>query len=263
MTTPFVFFDAHAHIDGKSFDEDRDAVIARAQEAGVSHIVCIGAADEMRANYSSIKLAEEHPNIYATVGVHPHDASIVDEACLAEIERLAQGEKVVAIGETGLDYHYDHSPRDKQIKVFQQFMTMAKKLDLPVVVHTRDADEDTIRIIGSEAAKGVCGVLHSFTGGRALAETAIDIGWYVSFSGILTFSSAQDLQNIAKDLPPEQVMVETDSPYLAPVPKRGKRNEPSYVVHTADKLAELWDKDPIEVRKLTGANAASFYGISV
>jgi len=261
MSETFPFFDAHAHIDSKSFDEDRLEVIQRAEEAGVTHIVCIGAADEMKANYTSVKLAEEHANIYATVGVHPHDARIVDEDCLVEIERLAQGPKVVAIGETGLDYHYDHSPRDKQREVFRQFLQMAKNLDLPAVIHTRDADEDTIEILKSENTNGLCGVLHSFTGGRALAETAIDIGWYVSFSGILTFNSAQNLRDIAADLPPEQVLVETDAPYLAPVPKRGRRNEPSYVVHTVDKLAELWKMDPIEVRKLTGANAASFYGI--
>ena len=252
-----MFFDAHNHIDGEEFNEDREAVIERAKEAGVTHIVCIGAADEMRANYTSIQVAEAHESIYATVGVHPHDAKIVDDECLAEIERLAAHEKVLAIGETGLDYHYSHSAHDKQRDVFRQFLDMAKRLNMPAVIHTREADEDTISII--REAEGVNGVLHSFTGGEALAQCAIELGWFVSFSGIITFNSAKSLCAIARALPPEQVMVETDAPYLAPVPKRGKRNEPAFVVHTAAKLAELWEMPVEDVRRITGENAARFY----
>ena len=256
-----MFFDAHAHIDGKEFDEDRQAVLQRARDAGVTHIVCIGAADGMDANYTTLELAKAEADVYATVGVHPHDAKIVDDACLQEIEKLAAHDKVVALGESGLDYHYDHSPRDKQQDTFRQFLALSRKLNLPLVVHTREADEDTIEIIESADADDVPGVLHSFTGTEALAKAAVARGWMVSFSGILTFRNAQRLRDIAQALPPESVMVETDSPFLTPVPHRGKRNEPAFVTHTADQLAQLWQMDPAEVRRITGENAARFYRI--
>lgn len=256
------FFDAHAHIDADVYDDDRDALLQRARDAGVTHIVCIGASDEMKANYTTLEVAKKYDGVYATVGVHPHDAKIVDDACLAEIERLAGADEVVAIGETGLDYHYDHSPRDKQVEVFRQFLQLAKKLDLPAVIHTREADDDTIAMIQSADADGVQGVLHSFTGGEALARAAVERDWYVSFSGILTFRNAEPLRKIAASLPIERVMVETDCPYLTPMPYRGKRNEPAYVVHTARKLAEVWGRDPGEVQRITGENAARFYRIA-
>lgn len=262
MVAPF--FDTHAHIDGKEYAEDREQVLDRARKAGLTHIVCIGASDGMDANYTTLDVANAHPEVYATVGVHPHHANIVDDACLAEVERMAvDNPKVVAIGETGLDYHYDYSPRDVQRDVFEKFMGLARKLDMPVIIHTREAEAETAQIIAGPAADGLVGVLHSFTGDAALAKVAIDRGWYVSFSGILTFRNADTLRAIAQDLPPDKVMVETDCPYLTPTPHRGTRNEPCHVVHVADRLAELWDRPAEEVRRMTGENAARFYGIEV
>lgn len=256
-----LFIDSHAHLDGEAYSDDLEDVLRRADEAGITHMVCIGASHEMKANYETIALAEAYDHIYASVGVHPHDASIVTDAVLAEIERLAGSERVVAIGETGLDYHYDHSPRDVQQRAFRASLQLARELKYPAVVHTRTADEDTIEILVSENAQDIGGVLHSFTGGDALADTAIDLGWYVSFSGIITFKSAEPLRQIAKRLPRDRVLVETDCPYLTPVPYRGKRNEPSYVVHTASKLAELWDVPLDEAKRQTGENAARLFGI--
>lgn len=252
-------FDTHAHIDAAAFEVDRDAMMARASQAGVSHIVCIGASDEMRANYTSLALAAKHPHVYATVGVHPHDARVVDEACLAEIERLSENDKVVAIGETGLDYHYDHSPRDKQREVFRSFLALARKRKLPVVIHTREAEDDTIQILREEKAEQIGGVMHCFSGTRKLGEAALDLGFYLSFSGILTFKTAEEIREVAKLCPKDRALVETDCPYLAPIPFRGKRNEPAFVKHTAEKLAELWGLSFEETARITHENAQRFF----
>jgi len=253
-----MFFDTHAHIDGPKFDVDRDEVLARAKAAGVTHIVCIGASDGMKNNRSAIALAEAHEEVWATVGVHPHDAAIVDPEKLAELEALAAHPKVVAVGETGLDYYYDTSPRERQREVFRDFVAMARRVDKPLVVHTRDADEDTAALLEAHA-RGLIGVVHCFTGGPALAARAVALGWYVSFSGILTFRNAEPLRAIARELPRDRVLVETDCPYLAPIPHRGKRNEPAFVAHVAEALAELWETDAASVREITGENAARFY----
>lgn len=253
------FFDTHAHLDAEAFDGDREAAIDRARQVGLTDIVCIGASDGLKSNPRAVALAERHPFIHATVGIHPHDAHLADEAALAEIRRLAEHPKVVGIGETGLDYHYDHAPRATQKAVFRTFVRMARELEKPCVVHTRDAEEDTLRILQDEQAKDCGGVLHCFTGTQWLADAAIRLGFYVSFSGILTFKNAQDLRDVAARLPRDRVLVETDCPYLAPVPRRGKRNEPAFVVHTVEKLAELWAVEFAEVQRVTGENAARFY----
>lgn len=252
-------FDTHAHIDASAFEADRDLMMARAAQAGVSHIVCIGASDGLRANYSTLAMAAQHPHVYATVGVHPHDARVVDEAALAEIERLSHEPKVVAIGETGLDYHYDHSPREQQQEVFRAFLRLAKRRGLPVIIHTREAEEDTIRILREENAEDIGGVMHCFSGTRALGEAALALGFYLSFSGILTFKTAEEIREVAQRCPRDRALIETDCPYLAPIPFRGKRNEPAFVKHTAEKLAELWGLSLDETARITHENARRFF----
>lgn len=254
-----VFVDSHAHLD--SFEAELPEVLDRAEKAGLTHLITIGASDGLGPNHRAVEIAAAHPHVFAVVGVHPHDAKLVDEAALKEIETLAAHEKVVAIGETGLDYHYDHSPREKQVEAFRDFLRLARKLKKPIVVHTREADEETVKILREERAASIGGIIHCFTGGDLLADAAIDLGFYVSFSGVITFRNADPLRAIAKRLPKDRVLLETDCPYLAPIPHRGKRNEPSFVVHTAEKLAELWELPLADVQRITGENALRAFGI--
>jgi TatD DNase family protein len=256
-----VFFDSHAHLDG--FGADLEEVLSRARAAGVSHIVAVGASDKMKPNYTTVEIAEKHERIFAAVAVHPHDASIVDRACVDEIERIASHPKVVAIGETGLDYHYDHSPRKQQEEAFIAFIDLARRMKKPLVIHTREADQETVDILKRERAEEIGGIIHCFTGTELLAKGAIEIGFYISFSGVLTFRNADLLRAIAKDLPRDRVLVETDCPYLTPVPLRGKKNEPAFVVHTAEKLAEIWSLSFSEVKRITGENAARAFRIPI
>ena len=247
------FFDSHAHLD--SFGDELEQVLKRAAMAGVTHLVTIGASDGLKPNHDAVKIAETHDNVWAVVGVHPHDARIVDDAALAEIEQLAAHPKVVAIGEMGLDFHYDHSPREQQADAFRRFLRLARKTGKPIVVHTREADAETVEILREERAGELGGIIHCFTGTELLANAAIELGLIVSFSGVITFRNAEPLRAIAKALPRDRVLVETDCPYLAPIPHRGKRNEPAYVVHTAEALAQLWDEPLEEVKRRTGENA--------
>lgn len=253
------FIDSHAHLDGQEYDADRSEVLTRAHEAGLTHILCIGASDGFESNPRTLEFVEGREGFFASVGIHPHDARILDDAMFAELERMSDHEKVVAIGETGLDYYYDQSPREAQQVAFRRFLDLGRRRNKPVIVHTRDAEADTVDIMRAEGASEVGGVLHCFTGTQALADAAVDMGWYVSFSGIITFKSAAALRDVARNLPRERVLIETDCPYLAPVPKRGKRNEPSFVVHTARQLAELWDVPEDEVRRVTGENALRLF----
>jgi TatD DNase family protein len=255
------FFDSHAHLEGKEFGDDVDAALSRAEQAGITDIVLIGASEGFDSNPKAIALAETRPWLYATVGVHPHDAKLVDDECLAKVRALAAHDKVVGIGETGLDYHYDLSPREEQRAAFRQFIRMAKELSLPIVVHTREAEDDTIAILREEDAAAVGGVIHCFTGTEKLATAALDLGFAISFSGVLTFRNADPLRAIAKSLPHDRVLVETDCPFLTPVPYRGKRNEPAFIVFTVQTLASLWGVEPEEVKRITGANAARLFGV--
>ena len=227
--------DSHAHLDDARFATDREALIQRAWDSGVHRILTIGngaGPDDMGCG---IPFAEAYPWVYTTVGVHPHDASRVEERHFEMMDRLAKHPKVLAIGETGLDYHYDNSPRDVQRDVFQRQLEVAAKLDLPVVIHTREADADTERILRQVPL--LRGVVHCFTSGRGLADAALELGFLISFSGIVTFPNARELAEIAKTIPADRLLVETDCPYLAPVPHRGKRNEPAFVMETARFLA--------------------------
>jgi len=227
--------DSHAHLDDARFASDRDAMIQRAWDSGVRRILTIGNGTGPDDMGCGIPFAEAHPWIFTTVGVHPHDASKVEDRHIEMMEQLAQHPRVLAIGETGLDYHYDNSPRDVQRQVFQRQLELAARVGLPVIIHTREADEDTERLL--RAAAGVRGVLHCFTSGSALATAALDLGFLISFSGIVTFPNARELAEIATSVPADRLLVETDCPYLSPVPHRGKRNEPAFVLETARFLA--------------------------
>ncbi len=234
-------------------------MLERAKAAGVSRIVAIGASDAEKANEPTLEIAQAHAEVFASVGVHPHDARLVDEAVLARIRAQAGRPKVVGIGETGLDYHYDHSAREAQVEVFRRFVRLAKELGLPVVVHSREAEDDTLRVLEEEHAEEVGGVMHCFGGSKKLAEGALALGFYVSFSGVLTFKNAEALREIARTVPRDRVMVETDCPFLAPIPMRGRRNEPAFVAHTAKKLAEVWGVEELEARRVTSENAARLF----
>ena len=227
--------DSHAHLDDARFAADREALIQRAWDSGVHRILTIGNGTGPDDMGCGIPFAEAHPWIFTTVGVHPHDACKVEDRHIEMMEQLAQHPRVLAIGETGLDYHYDNSPRDVQRQVFQKQLELAARVGLPVIIHTREADEDTERLL--RAAAGVRGVLHCFTSSRALATAALDLGFLISFSGIVTFPNARELAEIAMSVPADRLLVETDCPYLSPVPHRGKRNEPAFVLETARFLA--------------------------
>jgi TatD DNase family protein len=244
--------DSHAHLDDPRFNDDRDAVLRRAWDAGVRRILTIGngrGPDDMGCG---IPIAEAHDWIATSVGVHPHDASKVEGRHYDLIRELAGHPKVLAIGETGLDYHYDHSPRDVQREVFRRQVRIAKELDLPVIVHTREADEDTEHILKEEGVRR--GVIHCFTSDARFAATAVQAGFCISFSGIVTFPKSEALSDVARDLPPDRLLVETDCPYLAPVPHRGKRNEPSFVADTARFLGRVRGVPLEEIAEQTASN---------
>jgi TatD DNase family protein len=237
-----MFVDSHAHLDGPEFDADRDAVIQRARDAGVSTILNVGTGDpHSGALERAIELAEKHADIYAAVGTHPHDARLFDQQAEQRIASLVrQSRRVIAWGEIGLDFHYDNSPRDVQMSAFRRQLQLAREARLPVVIHTREAEAETVAILKTEwADAGIPGIMHCFSGSLGLAQQAIELGFLISFSGIVTFKKADDLRSIAEQVPLDRLLIETDCPFLAPVPFRGKRNEPAYVVEVARCLAEL------------------------
>ncbi len=247
--------DNHCHLDFDVFSDDVDGTIERARGAGVETILTIGT---VLARFSGVRaIAEAHDNVFCTVGVHPHEADAHEGVSAADLKALADHPKVVGIGETGLDYHYEHSDRGHQKACFAVHLEAARETGLPVVVHARNADEDTAAILKDACAGGgLTGVMHCFTASYALAETAIELGFYVSFSGILTFKNAEDLRETARALPLDRLLVETDAPYLTPVPHRGRSNEPAFVAHTAACLAELRG---IEAEALAAATSANFF----
>ncbi len=247
--------DSHCHLDSAEFDADRDEVIARALDAGVDHLVAIGTGKGPPDLETGIRVAEKYPSFYATVGVHPHDASKAGAADLARLEELVSHSKVIAVGEIGLDYHYDFSPRDTQKSVFVEQMAIAARARKPIVIHTREAWPDTLALLAEHwTPHGIPGVMHCFSGGPAEARQALDLGFYLSFGGIVTFPKALDVQAAAREAPRDRILVETDAPYLAPVPRRGKRNEPALIVHTARKLAELRGESLEEISRATTEN---------
>jgi TatD DNase family protein len=259
-----MYIDSHAHIEGSEFDADLEAVIQRALDAGVEKIVCVGdgevAADSHAAAF---RIAEEHPFIYTTVGVHPHEARLLDDELYAKLQDLSQHPKVIAWGEIGLDYHYDNSPREAQREAFKRQLRMARERQLPISIHTREAEADTLAILDEEwKDSGLAGVIHCFTGTWAFGEAAVERGFLISFSGVVTFKKAEDLRHTARRLPIEKLLIETDSPFLAPVPYRGRRNEPAYVVETARAIAEVRETTVEEIGRATSENFTRLFKIS-
>ncbi|MEO0324053.1 MAG: TatD family hydrolase [Myxococcota bacterium] len=260
-------FDTHCHLDHRKFDGDRDAVIGRAREAGLWRICTIGCARSLEDVRSAFEVQQAHADwMVTTIGVHPHDADAFDaadgEALWDAIDGLAREDAVVAVGEMGLDYYYDHAPRERQQAHFRRQIALAREVQKPIVVHTRDAADDTLRILREEKARDVGGIIHCFSEDASFAKAALDLGFVSSFSGIVTFKSAEAIQGAAKALPADAILVETDAPYLAPTPFRGKRNEPSFVAQTADFVAALRGDDPEELRWRTTGNACRVFGMA-
>jgi TatD DNase family protein len=251
--------DSHCHLDYLARDWNLDEVVGRAQDSGVRTMLTIctklSEFDEVRA------IADRFADVWCSVGVHPHEAEEEGQEGPERLCKLARLPKVVGIGETGLDFYYEHSPRAAQEASFRGHIRAARETGLPLIVHTRDADQDTIRVLQEEYADGAyAGVIHCFTAGPALAEAALEMGFYISFSGILTFNKAENLRATAQRVPLDQLLAETDAPYLAPVPKRGKRNEPAFIVHTADTLAQLKGIAPEDLARITTDNFFRLFG---
>ena len=245
--------DSHCHLDFLPAGPARDAAIARARRAGVGAMLTIGTKI---TEFPAIReIAESAPDIWCSVGIHPHEAATEPETSSDALAAAAAHPKVVGIGESGLDFYYEHSPRDRQIAAFRSHAAAARATGLPLIVHTRDADPETAKILAEEAQKGaLTGVIHCFSTSRELAHNALEIGFYISISGIVTFKNAEALRATVRDLPLERILVETDAPYLAPVPLRGKQNEPAYVVHTVAEVARLKGVSAEELARITTAN---------
>jgi TatD DNase family protein len=253
--------DAHCHLDASYFPDGADAVMARAGQAGVVGFVVVGVGADLGPARAAVALAQSRPDrVVACVGIHPHDAASWSEAAHDELRALASQPGVVAVGEIGLDYHYDHSPREVQRQVFARLVGLARELKRPIVVHTREAAADTLAVLQSEGARDVGGIIHCFSEDRPFAARALDLGFDVSFSGIVTFKSATAVQDVAAWAPLDRILVETDSPYLAPVPLRGKKCEPAYLVHTAHRVAALRGMPPEELAAATLANTERRFG---
>jgi TatD DNase family protein len=244
--------DSHCHLDDEKFDADREQVIERALAAGVKRMMAIGTGDGPPDLETAIRQADRYPFIYATIGVHPHDASKATPETLVQLRDLARHPKVLAVGEIGLDYHYDFSPRDVQRRVFIDQLGIAADSGKPIVIHTREAWADTLAVLGTHW-RGA-GIMHCFTGDEQQARESLDLGFYLSFGGVLTFPKAEAVRQAARITPADRLLVETDCPYLAPVPHRGKRNEPAFVVETVRRLAEVRASTPAEIAETTTRN---------
>lgn len=234
--------DSHCHIDGEAFDNDRDDVVQRAREAGIGAMLNVGTGDPKSNDFrKAVAVAEKYQDVFASVGVHPHDAKLYDDKAEAHLVDLAKSEKVIAWGEIGLDYYYDHSPREVQRDAFRRQIQTARRLSLPIIIHSRDADDETVEILTEECSwDGFRGIMHCFGGTQAMAKALIPLGFLISFAGNVTFKKAENLRDAAKVVPLDKLLVETDCPFLTPIPFRGKRNEPAYVEHTARFLAEFY-----------------------
>lgn len=234
-----ILADSHCHLTDVKFDDDRYAILVRARDAGVARFIVIGANGDFVHNEKAVALAQEHEDVFAVVGVHPHDAKSITDETYARVRALAQQPKVVGLGETGLDFYYDNSPREEQRVHFRKFIRLARELQLPLSMHVRDAYPESAQILREEGEGQIRGVMHCFTGNADEARMLLDLGLYISFSGIITFKSAADLREAARIVPLDRLLIETDCPLLAPIPYRGKRNEPAYVVHVAKVIADV------------------------
>jgi TatD DNase family protein len=264
-----MFIDSHAHLEGKPFAHDRDEVIARAREAGVTNIVAIGNGDGPVNFDCGIQLAEKYDFMYATIGIHPHEAWLADQAAYDRMAQLARHPKVIAWGEIGLDYHYDHSPRETQRQVFAQQLELAAAAELPIIIHCRPSDgsdnawQDCLQLIHTQwAPRGLGGILHCFTGNWTHARRALDMGFMISFAGNVTFPKAGQIRDAARQVPLDRMLIETDSPYLAPLPHRGQRNEPAFVLETARSLGELRNLSREEIGEQTSRNFYRFFKLA-
>ena len=258
--------DSHCHIDADAFDEDRDAIVQRAREAGVVAMLTIGTGDPHSNDFRrAVAVAEEYDNIFASVGVHPHDAKLYDDAAEAHLRDLATSSKVIAWGEIGLDFYYDHSPRNVQTAVFRRQIRTARELDLPIVIHSRDADDETVDVLGAECSgedfRG--GIMHCFGGTPEMAERLMKIGFLISFAGNVTFKKAEKLRDAARVVPLDKLLVETDCPFLTPIPFRGMRNEPAYVEHTARFLADFYGIEFETLAEQTTRNFLDFFELEL
>jgi TatD DNase family protein len=262
-----MLIDSHCHIDGEAFDADRDEVVARAKEAAVVAMLTVGTGDPHSDDIrKAVEVAKKYENVFASVGVHPHDAKLYDDIAETHLVDLAKSEKVIAWGEIGLDYYYDHSPRDVQREIFRRQIQTAKKLNLPIIVHSRNADEDTVEILTdeySQAPRHSIGIMHCFGGTPEMAKALMDIGFLISFAGNVTFKKAENLRDAARVVPLDRLLIETDCPFLTPEPNRGKRNEPAYVEHTARFLADFYGVDFDTFAKQTTTNFLDFFGLDL
>jgi len=261
-----IFVDSHCHIDGEQFDADRDAVVQRAKDAGVAAMLTIGTGNPHDGEIArAVETAEKYENVFASVGVHPHDARTYDDKAESHLIELAKHEKVVAWGEIGLDFFYDHSPRDIQIEVFRRQIKMAKSLSLPIIIHSRDADVETVEVLREECSQTDFrgGIMHCFGGTAAMAKDLMEIGFLISFAGNVTFKKAENLRDAARVVPLEKLLIETDCPFLAPVPVRGKRNEPAFVVYTAQFLADFYNVEVEKLARQTTENFTKFFDVSI
>ena len=261
-----MFIDSHAHIDGPEFDEDREEVIQRARDAGLSAILNVGTGDpHSGALERAVELAREYEDIYTAVGVHPHDARLFDDRAEQRLrELIKEGTRVIAWGEIGLDFHYDNSPRQVQMDVFRRQLHLARDANLPVIVHTREAEKETIDLLKSEwAGSNLPGIMHCFSGSLALAEKAIELGFLISFSGIVTFKKADELRAVAHEVPLDRLLIETDCPFLSPIPFRGKRNEPAHVVEVAKCLAQLREVSLQDIARITTENFTRLFKLQL
>lgn len=246
--------DSHCHLDQDAFAADRDAVITRARAAGVERLITVGAGGALASNEAAVAIAADTPGIFAAVAVHPHDASAIAADTWGELRRLWAHPKVVAVGETGLDYYYEHSPAEVQQRHLRRFVREAGRAGLPLVIHCRDAFPDLLRIFREEDAAAVGGVIHCFSGTPVEADACLALGFALSFSGIITFKTAGRLREVVRATPRDRILIETDAPFLAPVPHRGKRNEPGLVRRVAEEIADILGIDLAEAARLTTAN---------
>ena len=261
-----MFVDSHAHIDGPEFDADRDEVIQRARHADVTAILNVGTGDPHgEALERAVQLGEKHQDVYTAIGTHPHDARLYDDLAEEKIRRLiTNNARVIAWGEIGLDFHYDNSPRDVQLEVFRRQLRLAREANVPVIVHTREAEDETVDVLKSEwAESNLPGIMHCFSGSLELAEKAMALGFLISFSGIVTFKKADDLRTVAKKVPLDKLLIETDCPFLSPIPFRGKRNEPAFVVEVARGLAGIHGVEVEEIARITTSNFAKLFKLQI
>lgn len=257
-----MLIDSHCHLSfPDALNGTLDEVLERASDADISYMINIGAGDGFEGNTRALELAKTYPQIFCTLGIHPHDADIVTDEMMCEIESMASHDKVVAIGEIGLDWYYEHSKKEKQIEVFKNFIRLAKKLNKPIVIHDRGAEDHTYNILKEEGVEKGQVVIHCFTGTKELAQKYLDLGCYLSFTGIITFKNAEDLREVVKLTPVENMLVETDSPYLAPIPHRGKKNEPAYVKLVAEKVSQIKGLSFDDVARITTLNAKRFFNL--